>query len=577
MTQLSSEQNAVVEAPLGPMSVIACAGSGKTRTAVHRLAALRGLTAGKRGRVALLSFSNVAVDAFRSSYTEVAASEPARGGQGRVEIDTLDAFITRHILHPHAYRTMCSPRAAFLVTGREGFLSTYTFYNGSFPTSVTELQAGFVNGTPRFYYSYHNNVTDLPLEQALKLVERLGQVGAYTHNLGRYWCFRTLAEQPDILRAFANRYPHILIDEAQDIGTAHQAILNQLSGAGVEISLIGDPNQGIYEFAGADGSYLKNYGSKDKVQSFGLTQNYRSVPNIVAVANAISVRSDTAVRAVPGTYSGPYFTVYAKNQEAKLVEAFQLAVKRAELDIAKSAVICRAKKLADALSGAEASVGQGLPKLLVQAAILRDKHGDYLAAFKLVAACAASLLATPPDRLVAQITQPERYPESARLSRIVWQFTRDASMGLPHATLSASKDWHPQMVSRVKDLAAFVAKEIGSEVANNLGQKLSKKELPDSPLIGTTDLASTEVERMRVDTVHQVKGEGLDAVLYIVTKDHAEELVAGVGTEVGRIGYVAVTRARNLFWLGIPAANVTELRPKLLACGFKEAGTVEEP
>lgn len=576
MTLLSSEQNAVVEAPLGPMSVVACAGSGKTRTAVHRLAALRGLTAGKRGRVALLSFSNVAVEAFRSSYGEVVASEPARGGQGRVEIDTLDAFITRHILHPHAYRTMGSPRAAFLATGREGFLSGYTFNNGSFPISVTELQAGFVNGAPRFYYSYHNNVTDLPLELALKLVQRLGQVGAYTHNLGRYWCFRTLAEQPGILRAFANRYPHILIDEAQDIGTAHQVILNQLSGAGVEIGLIGDPNQGIYEFAGADGSYLKNYGSKAKVQSFGLTQNYRSVPNIVSVANAISVRSDTAVRAVPGTYSGPYFTVYAKNQEVKLVEAFQLAVKRGELDIAMSAVICRAKKLANALSGAEVSVGQGLPKLLVQAAVLRDKHGDYLGAFKLVAACAVSLLATPPDRLVAQITQPERYPESASLRRIVWKFTRDGSTGLPHATLSASKDWHPQMVSRVKILAALLAKEMGSEVADNLGQKLSKKELPDSPLIGTTDLASTEVERMRVDTVHQVKGESLDAILYIATKDHAEELVGGVGTEVGRIGYVAVTRARNLFWLGIPATSLNDLRPKLLACGFKEAGTVDE-
>lgn len=62
MTALSDEQRAVVEAPTGPLSVIACAGSGKTRTAVHRLVEMRRHLGEQRGHVALLSFSNVAVD-----------------------------------------------------------------------------------------------------------------------------------------------------------------------------------------------------------------------------------------------------------------------------------------------------------------------------------------------------------------------------------------------------------------------------------------------------------------------------------------------------------------------------------
>jgi sulfite reductase beta subunit-like hemoprotein len=47
----------------------------------------------------------------------------------------------------------------------------------------------------------------------------------------------------------------------------------------------------------------------------------------------------------------------------------------------------------------------------------------------------------------------------------------------------------------------------------------------------------------------------------------------GTGTELGRIGYVAVTRARNLMVLGVPEKNVGELETELIACGFKKAGS----
>tara|TARA_R100000306_G_scaffold58982_1_gene57742 strand:- start:3161 stop:3349 length:189 start_codon:yes stop_codon:yes gene_type:complete len=59
-------------------------------------------------------------------------------------------------------------------------------------------------------------------------------------------------------------------------------------------------------------------------------------------------------------------------------------------------------------------------------------------------------------------------------------------------------------------------------------------------------------------------------VLYLTNKEHAEGLMNGVDTEIGRIGYVAVTRARNLFWLGVPASALVDLRPGLLDLGFQE-------
>jgi putative ATP-dependent endonuclease of OLD family len=73
----------------------------------------------------------------------------------------------------------------------------------------------------------------------------------YTHASARYWVLRTLKEEPFVLRALVRRYPHILVDEAQDIGPEHEAILELMVGAGSQLSLIGDSNQGMVLCEGA--------------------------------------------------------------------------------------------------------------------------------------------------------------------------------------------------------------------------------------------------------------------------------------------------------------------------------------
>ena len=103
-------------------------------------------------------------------------------------------------------------------------------------------------------------------------------------------------------------------------------------------------------------------------------------------------------------------------------------------------------------------------------------------------------------------------------------------------------------------LLAAIERDHGLASADNLGNKLSRRGLTNAPLIAAADLVvENDQTRIRVDTVHQAKGESLDAVLYMANREHVDALLAGVGTEVGRIGYVAVTRARNLLWLGVPA------------------------
>lgn len=572
MSGLTPEQQDVVDAPMVPLCVIACAGSGKTKTAVHRLVSMRRNLGEARGRVALLSFSNVAVDTFRKAYDDLASSQPSSAGRSRVEIDTLDGFITANIIRPHGHRTMKSSRATFLVTGSETFLEGFKFPTSAFPQSITALKLAFVNGAELFYYAFNDQTEQVDTSIARSLITKLGWTGAYTHDLGRYWTYRALKERPELLAALARRYPHILIDEAQDIGSVHQAILELLIGAGSCVTLIGDPNQGIFEFAGADGNFLSSYHQRAGVKQYSLKKNFRSAPSIVDLANGLCGRDDVAERSAPSEPHGAFFTSYKKVQYAQLITAFQGAMSAAGADIKRSAILCRANGLAQTLRGDQAPAGQGLVKAFAAAAVLRDRRKDFLKAFQRVAVAVVALLDNAPHGLVSQITQPLSDPVDRELRKTIWAFTRDAATGLPSSSLVADTHWHPQLLARVKVLLASLETKFGLKPTDNIGRKLAKTALPNSPLASAEDLANSDATALRVDTVHKAKGESLDAVLYMTTREHAQALLDGVTTDVGRIGYVAATRARNLLWVAVPHSALKELRPTLLAKGFKEVG-----
>ncbi|ABR91719.1 ATP-dependent DNA helicase [Janthinobacterium sp. Marseille] len=569
---LSAEQQAIINAPLAPLAVIACAGSGKTATAVRRLVEMRRLLADSRARVALLSFSNVAVDTFRQSYQTLAQTLPNGAGRSRVDFETLDGFITSHILRPHAYRTMGSQRAAFLVTGTEPFLSGFTCRRDPFPLPITDMKVGFENNELFFYYDFQGNIKRLDQNAASLAVRRLGRTGAYTHDLGRYWAYHTLIDQPLILRALVRRYPHVLVDESQDIGLLHQAILELLMRAGVQVSLIGDPNQSIYEFAGANGMFLRDYHRREEVTAFSLTRNYRSRPSIQAIANHISGRNDEPHRPIdPGTH-GVYFIGYSNPELPGLLDAFHAEVANLGMRIENAAILCRSSKLADQLAGVNEPSGRGIVKHFVEAALHRDMHGRFQDAYKAVVRGIVSLLDGPPQGLLASLSHPAHDRSLQDLRRRLWAFSREVETGLPSSELPAMDSWHPLMLARVRTLLQEIHQDFGMVPTDNLGHKLARTGLPAGPLGAGADLAAERGPRIRVGTVHHVKGESIDAVLYVATRPHLQAMLDGVETELGRIGYVAVTRACNLLWLAVPSAALREMRPALLAAGFQEAG-----
>ncbi|WP_036022175.1 UvrD-helicase domain-containing protein [Bradyrhizobium yuanmingense] len=574
MIELSPQQKGVVELPLGPLCVTACAGSGKTTTATHRLRQMRNLLNDRHGIVALLSFSNVAVDTFRKDYyaLERAQSESVR--PSAVEIDTVDGFLTTNIIRPHAHRAMGSPRTAFLVHGRETFLRRFTVWDGKRTHPTTDLRITFEGGM----FAYEAGPSYAPVKIATsegqKALEKLGKVGAYTHSSGRYWAIRALKEQPFLLRALARRYPLILVDEAQDIGKEHQEILELLIDAGAELSLIGDPNQGIYEFSGATGEFLNDYRNRTGVTHRGLMVNYRSVEPIVKLANKLSGRDDESDRKEAATSHGAFFIPYNAAEKEQLLDAFRNMLASAKIDPSRAAVLCRSGKGVEEWRGGEEDQGQGTVREFVSATIYRDKFHRYDEAFRYVCSAVVGLLAENHGRQLLSRISRNVGAEVKELRRMLWAFARDSTNGVPDGSLLGDSEWHPLLVERVKQLLLRLENELGIIPADNIGNKLAKRGLLNKPLVAMSNLASKpDAAPLRVSTVHQVKGESIDGVMYVAEKRQIRALLDGPGTELGRIGYVALTRARDLMVLGVPDTCASEFEAELLDYGFRKAGT----
>lgn len=575
---LSSQQKDIVNAPLSPLAVVACAGSGKTKTAVYRLAKIRQDLDKERGYIALLSFSKIAVKTFKNDFSSHMAKIASKNNYSeRVVIETLDSFITSNIIRPHSPNTMKSSVTPFLITGGEPFLNNkqYKFWASPAhgqdfpipPNDIGKITIRLATNGASAYYGSNGNL--IPVNNWLKVMKKIGALGGYTHEFGKYWASNTLLENKALLGAFARRYPQIIIDEAQDIDQMHGYILDILKMVGINLTLIGDPNQSIYEFAGADGTYLNCFDENTSNISLPLTMNHRSIEDIVTVASNVSEFKNGHVRGKLKPGYGAYYCTYKKGKEQELIESFTNKIEDLSLVLDNSAVLVRARKLRSELSGLNVSVGQGKTKLLALATIKRDMEKDIFAAFKLLVDCIVSLIEDSPHNFKSDIVNGSKDNIYYETKKRIWKFLRSCDEGLPSANLKAKSEWHPLLKPRMTKLLSEICRSHGFKSVERVGNKLAATKLTDSVFSSGSSLDLSETRRIRIDTVHQSKGESLDAVMYVATKDQVRKLIDGTTTELGRIGYVAITRARDLFVLAISDTNAKELGPELEKLGFK--------
>ncbi|NLG83090.1 MAG: hypothetical protein GX493_00460 [Firmicutes bacterium] len=150
----------------------------------------------------------------------------------------------------------------------------------------------------------------------------------------------------------------------------------------------------------------------------------------------------------------------------------------------------------------------------------------------------------------------DRNPESETLYRIrlaLWRFTKSLQ-GLPSISKTGA-EWIENLKANLNQLFTTI------EITNppKTGQKIKRTGLNTVQLASPLFKSQTSFPSIRQETIHQVKGESIDGVLVLGSAKFfnsvVEAIIKNKNTEDRRIAYVAMTRARHVLLIGLPASH----------------------
>jgi DNA helicase II / ATP-dependent DNA helicase PcrA len=293
--ELNDEQREVVLAGRGPILVIAGAGSGKTRTLVYRVARLieSGLDPSK---ILLLTFTNKAAREMLRRVETLLSVDMRRltgGTFHSVGNRLLRRFGARlglganfSILDPEDSREMLEAATSD---------KNIPTLDRRFPKGdvLQDLYSFTVNtGRPFTEVLAEHAPHFAPLESEIVSVfhryrerKRLGNACDYD-DLLLLWK-RLLDEFPDAAAELARSFEHVLVDEYQDTNRLQGEIVDGMAKGKRNVTVVGDDAQAIYSFRGASFENILGFPQRyPDTQTYRLTRNYRSTPEILALANA---------------------------------------------------------------------------------------------------------------------------------------------------------------------------------------------------------------------------------------------------------------------------------------------------
>ena len=288
-----AQREAVVHVD-GPLLVVAGAGSGKTRVLTHRVAHLIRAHGVRPNEILAITFTNKAAGEMRERL------ERMLGAQARAA----------WILTFHAACGRMLRREA----ERLGYRSTFTIYDQADQVRVVracleDLGVDPKRFTPRGIHSqisnaknqligpgeYMSRVASFYDKTVAEVYERYQQrlLPALSSNAVDFddmlmLTVEALERFPDALAHWQHTFRYILVDEYQDTNHAQYRLLQLLAGEHRNVFAVGDPDQSVYGFRGADINNILDF-ERDfpGAGSIALEQNYRSTNAILGAANAV--------------------------------------------------------------------------------------------------------------------------------------------------------------------------------------------------------------------------------------------------------------------------------------------------
>ena len=550
----------------------AAPGSGKTWTSCRRFIWRAANWPHPVGGLALLSFTNVAIREFKTATINVGRTDLLSDPN---YVGTFDSFVERYILAPFGHLLTGADKRPKLFPGpRPGDwnntqLKVWRDGKGRQKIPVPAWEVIPYPEDMKLRFKSSLAFGNQPLAAAYRPVHRLLSLGYYTHAQRVFWACKLLIERPHIAKLLAKRFPEIIVDEAQDTNAWLLILLNFLRNEGAKITLVGDPDQCIFEFSMADATSLPNLRTNWSIPEKPLSQSFRCNNQIAeAVRNVGGNASFTGSDDGANDWRRAFVVKETSRTFSDGVAALQHLADQAEVDINSAAVVCRAHGQLESLRGNMHYTDlKGKTKELATAAFLRDSRRDYRGAFQKVEHIVREL--TGDDPVWERIDTDTATPERMGLALAIWKFVKDPGRLTPVSHLGDA--W----VTSMRAHLAGLIDEIGFQCDVKLGQQIKATGLSDGqkalPLFESVD----EFPAVRQDTIHQVKGESIDAVLVVGSPKFWNSVVAAVqrgdNTEDRRLAYVAMTRARHLLVVGLPKRHYDKHSKTWVEWGFRVA------
>jgi DNA helicase-2/ATP-dependent DNA helicase PcrA len=290
LDDLNPEQRAAVTAADGPILILAGAGSGKTRVLTHRIAHQLAKGAATPERMLAVTFTNKAasemrervavalgegsrfpwVSTFHSACARILRQDASAIGYDRnfTIIDESDVLATiRRVLEDVPLAESPPPE---LIRARIDQAKNEALLPEQLAERATESRERVI---AQIYDLY---------------CKRLREMNALDFNDLLLQTYRLFETHPEILARWQARAEHLLVDEYQDTNHVQYLLVRALSAASGNLCVVGDEDQSIYRWRGADIRNILDF-ERDfpTAQIFKLEQNYRSTKTILAAAGAV--------------------------------------------------------------------------------------------------------------------------------------------------------------------------------------------------------------------------------------------------------------------------------------------------
>ena len=289
---LNDKQYEAVVNTEGPCLVIAGAGSGKTKVLTHKIAYLIGEKNVLPWEIIAITFTNKAANEMKERIANLVgetAKDIWMGTFHSICVRILRRFIDR-IGFDSSFIIFDTSDQRTLVKNclKDLSIDDKMFTDRSVLSEISNAKNEMLE--PEQYTARANG--DFRKEKIAKVYElyqkRLRENNAIDFDDIINYTIKILLENSDVLDYYSNKFKYVLVDEYQDTNKSQFTLITLFASKHGNITVVGDNDQGIYSFRGADISNILNF-EKDfpGTKIIKLEQNYRCTGNILKVANSV--------------------------------------------------------------------------------------------------------------------------------------------------------------------------------------------------------------------------------------------------------------------------------------------------